>query len=186
MDDCANHPKPLSTLARMIRLAFGGLLLCFVGKCVDPFWNWPNYQMPANLKIDAALASDSESGLMEACRAAIYKLAGGPLMQLKQEGISYLNRNLSSTGDQESNPYGPWRETPGDIDLKRNGHGAAHTIFGLYALGRGCRNGNQSFTYPELSKALTRPGSFYATTGNLEGIIIVAPTEGLAADFYVG
>jgi hypothetical protein len=108
------------------------------------------------------------------------------LTQLNREGIGYLNRNRPAKGDQARNPYGPWRETPGEIDLKRNGEGAAHTIFGLYALGGGCSNIDQMFHYPDLAKALTKPGSFYTTTGNDEGIIIVVPSKRLAAYFYVG
>lgn len=124
MDDDVNSPALLATWARIIRFVLGGMLLLFVGKCVDPLWNWPNYVLPPSLRIDAVLASDSESGLLEGCQAAIYRLAPEPLMQLNREGIDYLNRNRPAKGDQASNPYGPWRETPGEIDLKRNGEGS--------------------------------------------------------------
>ena len=186
MDGNVDNPEGRSARTRMLWLAVGGLLLLALGRCCDPLWNWPDYRLPPNLRVDAVLASDSENGFREGCEAAIYRLAPESIAQLNKEGIGYLNRNRPPEGDRARNPYGPWRETPGEIDLNRNGHGAARTIFGLYALGNGCNHSGRSFNYPELSRAMTRPGSFYATTANREGIIVVAPEAKLAAYFYVG
>lgn len=106
-------------------------------------------------------------------------------MQLRREGIGYFNRNWPAN-EGASNPFGPWRETPGEIDLKRDGYGATNTIFGLRALDGGCRTGEGAFIQPALSEALGKSGSFYTMTGNREGIIIVVPDAKLAAYFYVG
>jgi hypothetical protein len=174
----------LSNRVRVFKFALGSLLLLAVARCVDPLWNWPRYQLPVGLEIDAVLASDSEDGLGQGCRAAIYSLAPTTLKRLDDEGIFFLDPNRLPKGEKADNRYGPWRETPGDIDLKRNGEGAEHTIFGLYALG-GCGS-SRTMDNPELRRALTIPGSFYATTGNEEGIVIVAPKAKLAGYFYVG
>ncbi|MDQ2892042.1 MAG: hypothetical protein M3R64_02980 [Pseudomonadota bacterium] len=105
---------------------------------------------------------------------------------MKKKGIAYLQNGPQPQNENPKNPYGEWLKTPGDIDFVNNGHGATHTIYGLYAMG-GCNSGDgNQFGSREVAKALLGPGSYYVVTANREGIIVVAPKFGLAAFYYDG
>ncbi|RZK03294.1 MAG: hypothetical protein EOO76_03195 [Novosphingobium sp.] len=165
-------------------LAIG--LAVALGWWTRPLWDWENLVLPMTIETDAVLAADSTFGLLEGCQAAVYRLSDRAATRLEHERIGFLRDGPAPRTENSSNPYQEWRETPGTIDLARNGEGARETIFGLYAMG-GCNNGSgDDFHSREISQALTSPGSFYTVTANREGIIIVAPKQKVAAYFYFG
>jgi len=149
-------------------------------------WNWERHVLPPEIETDGLLVSSSQDGLREGCQAAIFRLSDDMIRKVKRDGIAALGGWPRPPNENERNPYSLWRETPGWIDLKHNGQGSTRTVYGLYAMG-GCGgdSGERFGKYP-VELALTRPGSYFATTANREGIIIVAPIQKIVAYYYFG
>jgi hypothetical protein len=157
-------------------------LLALLSWCNSP-QRWID-QLPSAIAVDEVLDGDDQRGIPSGCFKVVYRLSQSTIDHLNRDGIRYLS--TGTRGDENPrNRFGPWRETPRDIDLETNGHGS-NTIFGLYAMG-GCSGKSSGKRYEgNLPAALEAPGSYYTVTSNREGIIIVAPRERLAAYFYFG
>ena len=169
----------MKRLVMVLLIAPPALLLAWCGEGV---WAWPYRALPPGLPIESVLARDSDH---TGCSAAVYQLAPATISALQKGGVAYLRTVGRPADDNPDNRYGAWQETPGFIDMKRNGQGAAHTVFGLYATG-GCHNDDAGFRSTDIEKAISAPGSFYMVTSNDEGIVVVAPQAGLAASYYFG
>lgn len=182
MDDPYDQTKrrtPIGCLLVLVPIAL-------LGWCTRPIWNWENMVLPSTIHSNDVLAASSQSGLMTGCLAAVYRLSEKAALRIQRDGIGYLQNGARPRRESPGNRYGDWHETPGDIDVARNGEGAEQTVYGLYAMG-GCgdRSGGEWHSR-EISQALSRPSSFYTTTQNREGIIIVMPHERLIAYYYWG
>jgi hypothetical protein len=100
--------------------------------------------------------------------------------RIKSQGLSYFPKYAGN------DPHGGWRETPGEIDVHLNGHGAKVTFFGLYAMG-GCDNKDHPELHArEIERALEQPGSYYRSGGNLEDVIVVVPRARLVGHYNFG
>jgi hypothetical protein len=169
-----------------LQLVLAGLALVAVLAWIwSPIWNWERHALPGFIVVNEVLASSSTSGFGEGCWSAVYKLSEITASQIRQGGVSYLEK--ASIGQDSKTRFRKWAETPGRIDLKTNGtQDSKHTIFGLYAMD-GC-NAKDSGEYRSniLAQALTEPGSYYAVTDDFEGIVLLFPKLHLAAFYYFG
>lgn len=153
----------------------------------EPPLNWEHHVLPREIEVNTVLASDSASGLRDACEAAVYRLSPATADAIKRHGLAYFARVSSPAVQHNSNPYGTWRATPGEVDIAQNGHGAgSNTIYGLYVMG-GCRNsGGPAFLTSVLVDTWSKPGSYFTVSRNREGVIMVDPNKRLAAYYYFG
>lgn len=148
----------------------------------------PRSALPNTVDVDAVIASDEQSGLLEGCVSVYYRLSASTLTRLNKEGIAFLTAGPPPRAEDSRNPFGAWTETPGAINLKTNGRVVGGTtIYGLYGIS-GCGRYDEVLRAEsiELAAALAKPGSYYTVTANREGIIVVAPQLGRAAYFYFG
>jgi len=143
---------------------------------------------PRTIDVDAIIASDEQGGLTEGCGAFYYRLSADTIGHLNEDGIAFLQRGPKPRREDLGNPYGAWIETPGEINRHTNGSGpVGSTIYGLYALsGYDSSDEKLKKEANKISEALEMPGSYYTTTANREGIIIVSPKRGTAAYLYFG
>jgi hypothetical protein len=142
--------------------------------------SWEKYPLPSEVKVDSVIGSSENSGFREGCAAAVFRLTQDMADKIKSQGASYFPKYTG--GDA----HGGRHETPGEIDLHLNGHGAKVTFFGLYAIG-GCDNQHRPELHTrEIERALQRPGSYYRSGGNLEEIIVVVPSDRLVGHYYFG
>lgn len=172
--------KLASRLTAQIALAVFALLAMLVW-IWRPVWNWEHYVLPEYITVNRILASSSASGLGEGCQSVVYELSDQTMGLLQTEGLSYLER-----ASKAHRNYAEWRETPGDIDLAKNGRGSNYTIFGLYAMDGCDSSGVKNYMKRDLSNAISKPGAFFAVSQNREGIVLLVPKLRLAAFYYFG
>jgi len=149
---------------------------------------WPRSRVPEGVAISGVLASSSFSGLMSGCEMAVYRLSEETALSIQKNGLRALRLAHPSGNEHSTNPYGSWEETPGRIDIEKNGTGATHTVYGLYALG-GCKGEGETDTNYhslEMHEALKERGSYYQVSRNEEGIFVIVPSRRLAAYYYWG
>lgn len=180
-----NPDSIANTGSRKWRLVLPALVLLASGYCTERLWNWERRALPGAVVIDAVLTSSSDGGFREGCSSVVYQLADSTVAAIEKQGLSYLETGGPPPDENPENRYGPWRETPGEIDLARNLEGAAVDIPALDAMG-GCGSRSGRAFSRQIAAAVAKPGSFYMRTSNYEGIILVIPKERLAAYFYLG
>ena len=164
----------ISRIARWLTLAMAGFALtaCSPGRSA----------LPSEIEVDAILASDSSFGMREGCEAAVYRLSAKTAERLLKGGLEGIEATTSPRNENPRNPYGLWAATPVPPQF---GMGSSHeTIYALQAIG-GC-GAKGDWHSAEIERALSTTGSFYAVTGNKEGMIVIAPRLKLAAYFYAG
>jgi len=119
---------------------------------------------------------------------AVYRLSEETALRLEKDGVRALHSAQPSGNEHSTNPYGSWEATPGRIDIEKNGSGATHTVYGLYALGGCSGEGETDTNYHtrDMREALKRGGSYYQVSRNEEGIFVIVPSRRLAAYYYWG
>jgi hypothetical protein len=112
---------------------------------------------------------------MEVCSSAVYRLSDATAEALIRQGGAFFRRVAPPRNQNVRNPYSVWAETPVRADR----------VFALGAVG-GCGNGGGSLYDRQIEAALRAKGSYFALTGNKEGMILVAPRARLAVFLYFG
>ena len=164
--------RPLSSprTCLAISLLTGSAVL---GACSDV-----SGELPDKVAITEVIASSSSGIFREGCASVIYRLDCATAGTMIEQGLGFF-RNIEPPRNQNpDNPYSEWMETP--LPNPEASH-----IFAVRAIG-GCEGDGSDFRAREIEQALTERGSFYALTGNKEGMILAVPRAGLAAFLYFG
>lgn len=179
-------PRPRKRKTALAGWTLSAAALPALAGWTEPTWNWQHHVLPSTIGVDEVLASGSRAGFQAGCEAVVYSLSGPTVSQLKARGIAYLDHSPRPQNDKRQNPYQQWRETPGEIDVARNGRGPGPAVTALYSTG-GCGEAfDPAFKSDDVEKALSIPGSYYTLTAKRDGIIVVIPARKLAAFYFYG
>jgi hypothetical protein len=176
-------------------LLIAAFMLYVVIVLVYAFWrgatdDWSSY-VPATLEAKPLYHSSYGGGPGGGCAYAIYAIPPRISKKIQHAGIDYFKTTPQPQFAIESgNPYGAWRATPAPEPLSADER--ASTVDLSYArttVTSGCSNEAQDReNIRTLARgiSLTQPGSYYAITGNKEGMIVVAPFKNIVIYAYFG
>ena len=151
----------LSLMALSIVAAF---LLATRG-CASFNSYWYEGYLPQAIEIEELLFIEDSGGFREGCGAAVYKMDGLSLENIRTHGLDALSE-AKQPRRHKAREYSDWKETPyiePKDEIVRNGW--------LTGMNEGCSD-IPSEMERDINEALREPGSFYAT-GHESGLIVI-------------
>jgi hypothetical protein len=144
-------------------------------------------RLPPQIGFERIVAAHSEGVIMEGCVYATYLLTPTTVRLLRERGIDALIGTYPEK-NYANNPDGDWQRTPlpspGQREAIYEEGGEPQPLFALGAAS-GCGDARGAKAL-EIERLLRQPGNFYNVTRNGEGLILISPSEGMAAFLYFG
>ncbi len=147
------------------------------------FWNANHFKnlIPSEIAIGDTVLVDGETGGLEGCGVAIFRVGSATLVSLRANGIHALDQASRSRKKRflsdEYKEYSPWKETP----YLETGDGM--TLADRWLGGFVCANIDSDLS-KRIHQALRSNKSYYATAH--EAGLIIIPSLGLAVYSYFG
>ncbi|MHC0065334.1 hypothetical protein ACWATR_20950 [Nostoc sp. UIC 10890] len=135
---------------------------------------WFRDLIPAKIGITYAIHIGGESGLLEGCGAAIFRLSNATADAISREGLDFFNDAIYSRKSKERRyTYSSWKETP-----VPNSWTSEVSWPGL-----GCSGASRSL-FSQILLAASKKGSYYSSKDEAE--ILVIPSFKLVVFSYFG